>query len=200
MAQRTPTMVPTRSRIYYTISYLDTVDWMACTMGRRELGLDSARRGVELEAFKSALRMVAAPVTIITTLVGDRAHATTVSAFCSLSADPPMVLVCLDLTSNLLSAIDSSPDKRFAVHFVDPDHEELALKCASKDSDKLAGTSWQDVGGVPVIKDVGTWMSCELEQVFPAGDHMVLVGLVVDCSVAERASLVYRNRSFHSVG
>ena len=63
-----------------------------------------APRGVALDDFRETLSHVPSPVTIVTTLAEGRAHATTVSAFTSLSAEPPLVLVALDRKSDLLDA------------------------------------------------------------------------------------------------
>lgn len=166
-----------------------------------EYGIAANRigRGVSAEVFKDALRTVAGPATVVTAFDGHLAHATTVSAFCSLSANPPLILVCLDLKSHLLEVMTSQDQGRFSVHILKPGQEPLALHCATKEPDKLGSTSWKNVGGVPQIEGAGTWLSCEVSQIIPAGDHMVVIGLVTDCSIDNEACLVYRDRSFHSV-
>ncbi|HEY4055490.1 MAG TPA: flavin reductase family protein, partial [Kofleriaceae bacterium] len=75
-----------------------------------------------------------APVTVITTLERDRPHGTTVSAFCSLSADPPLVLVALDRESNLLRKLRAIG--QFGISVLATGQDEIARRCAQKDHGK----------------------------------------------------------------
>jgi flavin reductase (DIM6/NTAB) family NADH-FMN oxidoreductase RutF len=65
------------------------------------------------EHFREVMAGVATPVTVVTAMSDGLPHGTTVSAFASLSMNPPMVLVSLDRGSELLSLIQES--RRFGV-------------------------------------------------------------------------------------
>ena len=69
---------------------------------------------VSNEQFRNAMARVAGVVTVVTTTMNDRHHATTVSAFASLSADPPMVMLALSYDSSLLAMIRET--QRFGVN------------------------------------------------------------------------------------
>ena len=153
-----------------------------------------APRGVALDDFRETLSRVPSPVTIVTTLVEGRAHATTVSAFTSLSADPPLVLVALDRKSDLLELLHRT--ERFAVNLLASDQADIGLDCAKKGEDKLAGVSWRTEDDLPRIDDAAAWLACEVEQILPGGDHEIVIGLVTGCETGVDEPLVYHRRRF----
>jgi len=125
---------------------------------------------------------VATPVTVVSCMLGDAPHGTTVSAFVSLSLDPPLVLVCLDRSSDLLRAIRSSG--RFGVNILGHEQERLARNFARKGPDKFEGVDWTVAQGLPRIQQAPGWLACELAKTTAGGDHLVLTGKVI---VAEHA-------------
>jgi flavin reductase (DIM6/NTAB) family NADH-FMN oxidoreductase RutF len=153
--------------------------------------------GVLLEDFREALSAVPAPVTIVTTIDGGKPHGTTVSAFTSLSADPPLVLVALDRSSDLLRLLRRAG--RFGVNLLAAGQEELGLACAKKGVDKFACVPWHDDGGLPRIDETAGWLACDVEELLPGGDHIIVVGLVTACETTEAEPLLYHRRRFHSV-
>lgn len=153
---------------------------------------------VAQEVFREALSRVPAAVTIVTTTAEGRTHGTTVSAFCSLSAEPPLVLVALDNRSDLLALLRTS--RRFAVNVLAAGQEEIGVLCATKAEDKLSGVSWRSDGDLPRIDGAVAFIGCDVESFLPGGDHVIVTGLVTECDLAERQPLVYHRRSFHAIG
>jgi flavin reductase (DIM6/NTAB) family NADH-FMN oxidoreductase RutF len=153
-----------------------------------------ATKGVSLDDFRETLSRVPSPVTIVTTLADGRAHATTVSAFTSLSADPPLVLVALDRNSDLLELLHRT--ERFAVNLLADGQAEIGLDCAKKGQDKLAAVKWHPEDGLPRIEDAAAWLSCEVEEILPGGDHEIVIGLVTACEIGAEEPLVYHRRRF----
>jgi flavin reductase (DIM6/NTAB) family NADH-FMN oxidoreductase RutF len=153
-----------------------------------------APQGVTLDDFRETLSRVPSPVTIVTTLADGRAHGTTVSAFTSLSADPPLVLVALDRRSDLLELLREVP--RFAVNLLASDQADIGLDCAKKGEDKLASVSWRSEDGLPRIENAAAWLVCEVDQILPGGDHEIVIGLVTSCDTGADEPLVYHRRRF----
>jgi flavin reductase (DIM6/NTAB) family NADH-FMN oxidoreductase RutF len=153
-----------------------------------------APQGVALDDFRETLSHVPSPVTIVTALVDGRAHATTVSAFTSLSADPPLVLVALDRKSDLLELLHRTD--RFAINLLASDQADIGLDCAKKGEDKLSGVKWYAEDGLPRIEDAAAWLSCEVDQILPGGDHEIVIGLVTSCENGADEPLVYHRRRF----
>ena len=137
--------------------------------------------GLDRRTFLDILGTLPSGVTVVTTLDREqRPHGLTVSAVCSVSAEPPMLLVCIDRRSRTLPILCEAG--RFAVNFLRSDREEIARRFASPVSDRFAGLEWREVApGVPVLDaDILSFAACRLVQQIEAGDHAILVGLAVD--------------------
>ncbi|MFC8045326.1 flavin reductase family protein [Nocardia sp. NPDC057353] len=145
-------------------------------------------------AFKDAMAAVCTPVAVVTALDGARPHGTTVSAFASLSASPPSLLVSLDRGSDLLALITVSGE--FGVNILGHGQSELAARFARKGQDKFAGVEWSGADGVPRLAGVPGWFACRVAQSVPAADHVLLVGEVHALATAPAAPLTYHGRVF----
>ena len=153
--------------------------------------------GVAGDVFRETMSRVPAPVTIVTTTGRDGPHGTTVSAFCSLSADPPLVLFALDRSSDLLRLLPRSG--RFAVNLLAGGQEWLGEACARKGPEKLRLIPWHDESGLPRIDGAAAWLACEVEELVPGGDHVIVTGLVTACETSDSEALIYHRRQFHSL-
>jgi flavin reductase (DIM6/NTAB) family NADH-FMN oxidoreductase RutF len=146
------------------------------------------------DAFRATMASICTPVTVVTALDDGRPHGTTVSAFSSLSLEPPLILVALDRGSDLLSIVRAGG--RFGVNLLSHLQDELALQFARKGPDKFDGVSWHDEGGIPRLEESSGWLACTLESLVDGGDHVVAIGLVVAAEPIAAAPLVYQNRRF----
>jgi flavin reductase (DIM6/NTAB) family NADH-FMN oxidoreductase RutF len=136
-------------------------------------------------------------VAVVTSRGDEGPRGATTNALTSLSLDPPLVLVALDLGSNTLAAVRASG--RFCVNVLAADQEEIARRFATKASgmEKLAGVPHELVDGVPVLGGVLAWLACELEQDLPGGDHAVLVGRPLEAGGDQDAEpLVFYGRRY----
>ena len=128
--------------------------------------------------FREVMAGVATPVAVVTSMGDGLPHGTTVSAFASLSMDPPMVLVSLDRGSDLLALVRETG--RFGVNVLAAAHEDLARLFASKkpEREKFAGIPHTVHDGIPVIEGALAWVGCRLERLIPGGDHTIGIGAV----------------------
>ncbi len=103
----------------------------------------------------------------------------TVSAVTSISAEPPILAVCLDVRSRTLPVVARAG--RFAVNFLRGDRAALAERFASPVADRFAGVTWRSgVLGVPIlVEDALAHAECLLEGTIAIGDHIIVLGLVV---------------------
>lgn len=131
------------------------------------------------EDFFSIMSAFPTGVAIVTTLDehGEPKGLTT-NAVCSVSAEPPLLLVCVDVGSRTLGALRRS--RRFVVNFMSDRAAELCGHFASKADDKFARVNWEPgIGGLPLLAhDALAYAECSLEEELEAGDHVVLIGLV----------------------
>ena len=152
---------------------------------------------VDRETFAEIMASFPSGVAIVTTLdeAGEPKGLTT-SAVASVSAEPPLLLVCVDFTSRTLPALRAGG--RFLVNFMRAGTAELCRLFASKAEDKFAAVAWRPTeSGMPLLReDAIAWAECVTVQEVEAGDHIVLVGQVEagEPPAAGEQPLVYYRR------
>lgn len=146
------------------------------------------------EEFLEVMGSVCTPVTVITALDGDRPHGTTVSAFASLSLQPPMVMIALDERSDLLALVRRS--WQFGVNILASGQPALASRFAGKGAGKFDGVPWTTAGGLPKLAEATGWLACECVSFVPGGDHTVVLGRVVEAAGSPADPLIYYRRVF----
>lgn len=146
------------------------------------------------KSFRTAMGNVAAAVSVVTVHHRGTPHGTTVSAFASLSMDPPMLLVSLDKTSTLLSKIGLN--SIVGVNVLAAHHDQVALRFAQKGDDKFAGIAWQLEDGAPALADRHAWVSIQVARLIDAGDHTLVLGDVIAADATDNAPLTYWRRVF----
>ncbi len=144
--------------------------------------------------FRHLMAGVCVPVTIVTTMDEGRPFGTTVSAFGSLSLDPPMVTVALDRSSGLLARILQV--SRFGVNVLGHGQDDLAVLFARRGTDRFGAALWYVDHGLPRLVKAPGWLACDLAKAVEGGDHLLLLGLVTRASRTEAAPLVYGHRVF----
>jgi flavin reductase (DIM6/NTAB) family NADH-FMN oxidoreductase RutF len=102
----------------------------------------------------------------------------TANAVCSLSLDPLLVLVCFDNDARTLPIVRDRG--RFGLNMLRADQGNLSRLFASKlpEHEKFADVPHRFEDGVPVIDGALAWMTCDLRQLHPGGDHTIGVGAV----------------------
>lgn len=149
--------------------------------------------------FTRALACAANSVNVVTTNgTGGRAGLT-VSSMCSVCAEPPVVLVCVNQENEFCSAIQQN--QVFAVNLLTTQHTELAMVFAGQandpERDRFLSGSWHTLTtGSPVLSDALVTLDCELTLSIPQGTHMIYTGRVVDVVNTDESPLVYCNREF----
>jgi flavin reductase ActVB len=148
-------------------------------------------------AFRAAMSRFATGVTVVTTRDEEnRPYGFTASSFCSVSLDPPLILVCLARTANSFQVFARSP--RFAVSILQAQHAEVAARFATKRADKFDGCIIApSPSGLPVVAQALAVVECELRNRHEAGDHIIMVGQVYGVQLSEGSPMVYFERAFH---
>lgn len=154
---------------------------------------------IRSEDFRDALRHFPSGVTVVTVKAGEVRHGLTVSAFASVSPEPPLVLVMIDHRHRAYGLFEQE-GATFAVNILAHDQVELSNRFAwVKDEDRFAVGDWTEAKtGAPVLGSALAWMDCTIYSRNPAGSHTIYVG-EVQASRVERpdeAPLVYWNRGY----
>jgi flavin reductase ActVB len=148
-------------------------------------------------AFRDAMKRFASGVTIVTT-VDEQGEwkGFTASAFCSLSLDPPLVLVCQAHTSSSYQAFSGCD--RFLINILGQEHEDLALQFARSGGDKFAGGRFEpsQISGLPLLPDALAVVGCDVHARYEGGDHDIYVGHVYSCRVRDGAPMLHFDSAF----
>jgi flavin reductase (DIM6/NTAB) family NADH-FMN oxidoreductase RutF len=148
---------------------------------------------VDRDTFKRTLGSWASGVTIVTSQHAGERMGMTVSAFSSVSLDPPLVLVCADKGSNTNALILAS--RTFTVNVLGREQSALSSLFADKkrESVRFDGLDCKTgATGCPRIPGALASIDCRVRDVVDAGDHYVYVGTVEAATIdAEQEPLVY---------
>ncbi len=152
---------------------------------------------VDPARLRAVAGMFATGVTIITTAseIGPLGFAA--NAFTSLSLEPPLVLVCLDHSSNTYPHLLRA--RAFAINVL-PEGEESEAICrifAGKSETKFAGQRYRaGETGAPLLEHALAYMECELDRTYEGGDHTIFIGRVVAAEAREGEPLVFYRGHF----
>jgi len=147
---------------------------------------------IDFEQFRSAMSRWATGVTIVTARAGERIHGMTVSDFAGVSADPPLVLVCADKSSNTLDVIREGGC--FAVNVLAADQDALSNRFASKKEEhrRFEGLDCAEgPTGAPLVPGALVSLDCTVVDAHDAGDHVIFVGRIEHVVERDGEPLVY---------
>jgi flavin reductase ActVB len=139
---------------------------------------------------------------MITTMVDEQPWGMTVSACCSVSDSPPMILV--SLLQNTVSAQIIVATGLFGVSVLSERHLEVAEYGAASGTPKFIGRfcATNHTLGTPRVLGALAHLDCEVEQTVSVADHVVIIGRVghVSMSTSDDRPLLYYSRGFRRVG
>lgn len=146
--------------------------------------------------------LFASGVSVVTAAHAGRLRGMTVSAFSSVSLEPPLIVICLAPEAATCEMIVDSG--LFAVNLLSEDQEFLSERFAARApivNEKFEGVPYdQAVTGAPILPDSIAWYDCRVEATHDGGDHVVIIGRVVAVGFGEVARpplLYYANRYAH---
>ncbi|MCA2010299.1 flavin reductase family protein [Pararhodobacter sp. CCB-MM2] len=152
--------------------------------------------------FRSAMARFPGAVTIITTQTPQGRRGITATAVCSVTADPPSLLVCVNRATGTCQGILETG--RFAVNLLAGPSGDMAMRFAgvggATGEEKFAMGDWRsDAMGLPVLADALVAFSCEVAESSAAGTHQVFIGQITDISQSAGAALLYEQSRFHKL-
>ena len=151
-------------------------------------------------ALRNAFGAFATGVTVITTRQPDGApRGFTANSFTSVSLDPPLLLVCLAKTAHSCTTFMEA--EHFAVNVLAEHQKDISGLFASRAPDKFDHCTWTPgIGDVPLIDGALAQFACARERLVDAGDHIVLIGRVLDFATCDGDPLGYFRGKYFSIG
>jgi flavin reductase (DIM6/NTAB) family NADH-FMN oxidoreductase RutF len=145
--------------------------------------------------FRHVLGHFPSGVTIVTAALEGELAGMTCQSFFSLSLDPPLVAFSPSKTSTSYPKIRQAG--AFCINILAHDQEALCLGFSRSGADKWLDVGWRSgATGAPILEGVQAWIDCKLEAEYPAGDHYLTLGRVIDLQVSETRPLLYYKGGF----
>ncbi|MCE4060722.1 flavin reductase family protein [Pandoraea sputorum] len=136
------------------------------------------------DSFKHGMRRLAGAVCVIATgHAGERAGLTA-TAVCSVSAEPPRLLVCVNQSASAHHRI--AAEGRLSVNVLTSQQQHIAERFATssiKGEARFDNAAWRSVAHVPVLDDACVAFACEIVERIPAASHSIFLCEVVSCTV-----------------
>lgn len=130
-------------------------------------------------------------VTIVTAMDGSDPIGMACNSFTSVSLDPPLVLFCAAKSSSTWPRIQSA--QHYCVNVLAEDGEQLCRTFASKSAaERYDGVGYSKaVTGAPVLDEALAYIDCEIESEIDGGDHVIVIGRVVELGHREGSPLAF---------
>lgn len=144
------------------------------------------------KAFRMALGSFATGVTVITTLdAAGKDVGVTASSFNTVSLNPPLVLWSLDRRAFCLKAFEQS--SHFVVNVLAANQVDISNRFARSGADKFSGLDLRrGLRDIAVLPDTSACFQCAVEHRYDGGDHIILVGRVLDFKTSDVAGLIFQ--------
>jgi flavin reductase (DIM6/NTAB) family NADH-FMN oxidoreductase RutF len=166
--------------------------------------MSSKRVSESLAAVDSALyrrtcAQFATGITVVTVVdSAGRPHGMTVNSFSSVSLDPPLVLVSIDLRNAILGHFLATAF--FAINILAERQEHLSQRFSTTSANRFDGIEWHAASsGTPLLDDALAHLECAVVRTFEVGDHTILIGEVLRAGHRAGKPLVYFDRRYQSL-
>ena len=146
---------------------------------------------VSPDEFRAVLGRFPSGVTVVTTRGADGSdQGMTVSAFCSLSLDPPLVLICIEHSASVHEALTTAPG--FAVNILSARQEQIARRFSIVDIERFEGVGFTtSSSGYAILDDIVGLIECRRVALHEGGDHTIIVGEVEATRIEIGTPLLY---------
>ncbi|SPL70655.1 flavin reductase [Acinetobacter stercoris] len=159
---------------------------------------------VETTDFRNGMSLLTGAVNVITTAGETGRFGFTASAVCSVTDDPPTLLVCMNRSSS--SHAHFKENGILTVNVLGSQHQNVSQAFASKISmeERFDHGKWITlVTGSPVLQDALVSFDCKIRQMNDVGTHTIFYCEVEAIQMNqndELHGLIYFNRAYHHVG
>ncbi|AJS59813.1 flavin reductase family protein [Paenibacillus sp. IHBB 10380] len=152
-----------------------------------------------ISRFKEVMGNYPTGVTVITTVDEHGVPlGLTVNSFASVSLDPLLVLWSIDKRVSTYQTFIKTD--KFAVHVLSADQGDICSLFASRDTDRFGNCEWKlSEHNLPIISGASGVMQCKTFKTIEAGDHIILIGEVVDIVSENKEPLLYHKRKFGKI-
>ena len=156
---------------------------------------------VSVDDFKKALQLWASGVSVVTTSSEKFGiQGMTVTAFSSVSVNPPLVLVCINNAADTGEGIQES--QCFAVNVLSSGQQDLSNQFAggSNQQQRFENTDWKaGITGAPILNNSLMSLDCKVVEKVLAGTHWIIIGEVQECVCRSGDPLLYYRGAYRQL-
>jgi len=150
------------------------------------------------ENFKAAMRRMASTVSVITSRHGAIINGMTATAVCSISAEPPSLLIVVNQQNRSHALIRQSGV--YTVNVLSADQQSLAAHFASGAEAPFAAVPHRDgINGCPIIDGCASYLECVVAEQMAFGTHSIFLARVIAAGERDDLPLLYHDRQFRSL-
>jgi flavin reductase (DIM6/NTAB) family NADH-FMN oxidoreductase RutF len=156
---------------------------------------------IDPAVFRRAVGRFPTGITVVTTREGTHDHAMTVSAFTSVSLEPLLVLICVEIEARFHEAVMATGV--WGVSILDGEGRAAAAWLATRGRPlhgqlDRTGHHYGPATGVPLLDRATATLECRTTAVHPGGDHSIVLGEVVAVGIDEEetSALVYHRGTY----
>ncbi|CAL94560.1 flavin reductase family protein [Azoarcus olearius] len=151
------------------------------------------------EAFRRGMRRLALPTAVVTTAHDGERGGLTVSSLCSVSTDPPRLLVCINTAASAFPLLRASGV--LAVNMLAEGQGALCMRFGSSRCSgeaRFAEGRWETARtGAPLLADALASFDCRVVEMHESATHAIVIADVVELRTAPDAMpLLYRDGAF----
>jgi flavin reductase (DIM6/NTAB) family NADH-FMN oxidoreductase RutF len=154
---------------------------------------------VDASTFRRLCSRFATGITVLTVCDRDGSrHGMTANSFTSVSLDPPLVLVCIDLKTRILDYLTEGT--ACAINILTENQQDVSARFASPIDDRFEGVCCRPGAmQAPVLDDSLAVLECVVERLLEAGDHVIVLGRVIGGTVGEGHPLLYFGSAYRKL-
>jgi flavin reductase len=157
---------------------------------------------VDPQLFKSGMRRLASGVSLVTTVLNGRRHGLVATSVCSVSAEPPSLLVCVNRSSNSHDPIQDAG--MFCINLLGAEDHAIARRFSSSEHGeaRFAGREWASLStGAPALADALASFDCRTLSTVAADTHTIFIAHVVATKLGQlgKGALVYLGGQFNTL-
>ena len=146
--------------------------------------------------FRDAMGKFATGITVVTVDYENEIMGMTVNAFMSISLDPKLIAISIDESASMYDILQET--KKFGVSILTKNQKDLSMIFAKQiEEDREINFLQQD--DIPVIEDSFVTLSCHVQDMIKAGDHMIFIAEVSEIVINEGEPLAYAESKYQSI-
>jgi len=164
--------------------------------------LDLTPETATADELKTAMRQLAAGISVVTVGTGDTKTGATVTSATALSVEPPTIIVNINLAASVWPVINT--ERRFCLNILSDKQQAVADRFAGRTGERGAaryeGADWYALEtGALALKGALASIDCEVEEIIERHTHAIIIGRALKIVTGDGQPLIYHHGRYHGL-